>query len=189
MARAQGPALSARHLERLRGTRGRRTRGVRHARIGAGAGARGHHTRAHRGGQEGRQARLLHGHGHPRGREVRQGLRGEVSRRCRARGALGLGAGLPAHRAGARQQHPCRRRGQQRGRRPFRGVEAQRLARPLSARGGGEALSRRLSRSRRRPTSRRASGCARSATTPTWSRPRRRPRALPTCSIPSGWAA
>ena len=38
-------------------------------------------------------------------------------------------------------------------------------------------------------TSRRACGSARSATTPTWSRPRRRPRASPTCSIRSGWAS
>ena len=100
--------------------------------------SRGHHARARRGGHEGRQGRLLHGHGHPRGRAVRQDLRGEISRHRRARRALGLGAALPAHRAGARQQHQRRRCRQQRGRRALHRLEAQRLAGALSP-GGGRA--------------------------------------------------
>ena len=61
----------------------------------------------------------------------------------------GRRARVPAHRPGAGQQHPRRRRGQQRGCVALHRLEAQRLARALSARGGRQVFSGRAFRSGR----------------------------------------
>ena len=138
--------------------------------------------------QEGRQACLLHGHGPPRRRAARQGIRSQISRHRRARRALGLGAHLPAHRAGAWQQHLRGRRRQQRGCRPFRRLEAQGLARALCAGGGRASISR--------PSIAIPTACRDDAHLAVLARlqyqsgeaRRRRPRASPTCSIRNGRA-
>ena len=138
--RHQAPG-AARH-----GGSARRAGGVRDPRAGAGAGCGGHHARSRRGGAQGGPARFLHRHGHSRGRAARQGVRGPVLRHRGAGGALGLGAALFAHRAGAGQQHLRGRCGQQRRCRALHRLEAQRLAGTLRAGGGGAAHPRPLPR-------------------------------------------
>src|SRR5437867_11835658 len=59
------------------------------------------------------------------------------------------GAERVFQRAGAGEPHLCGRCGQQRGRRAFHRLEAQRLARAISAGGGRAALSRAILRPRR----------------------------------------
>ena len=104
-------------------------------------GRRSGHARADRGGEEGRQGRLVH-LGRPAARrEGRQGVRGEISRHRGAGGALRRRARVPAHRPGIFQQHPRRRRGQLVRRRAPDRVEARRLARALRAGGRREVLS------------------------------------------------
>ena len=68
------------------------------------------HAGAGRGGEEGRQGGLVH-LGRPAARrEDRQVVRGQISRRRRARRAHRRRARVPAHRPGIRQQHPRGRR-------------------------------------------------------------------------------
>ena len=150
-------------------------------------GARDRHPRARRGGEEGRPARLLHGHGHPGRRAVRQPSRPPTpASPCGS--SAGLGAGLPAHRPGARQQHLRGRCRQQRRRRALHRLEAQRLAGGLSARGGGPAFPIRAPRSRRHARHDAHLALLTWLQHPPGERPKRRPGASPTCSIPNGWA-
>ena len=67
-------------------------------------------------------------------------LRAEIPRHRGTRRTLRRRARVSAHRPGISQQHPCRRRGQHRGRGALHHLEAQRLARVLSAGGRGQAF-------------------------------------------------
>ena len=121
------------------------------------------------------------------GGEDRQGLRGGVSRHRRAGRAQRLRAHRAAHRAGARQQYPRRRR-----RRMFRHDGAVRLE---DSRAGSLPSCRPMSRNTRptiairmgftRPT---GSRCRRSSTTRSSSSPRTRRKASPICSTRNGKA-
>ena len=96
---------------------------------------------ADRGGQEGRQGRLVH-LGRPAARrEDRQGVRSEVSRHRRARRAHRRRARVPAHRPGIRQPHLRGRRGQFVGCRALHRLEARRAGSRLRARGRRQVLS------------------------------------------------
>ena len=121
---------------------------VRRADPRPGAGAGRDHAGADRGGQEGGQARLLHRDG-PRLRAApRQGVRGQVRHRG-SRRAFRRRAGVHPHRPGVHRQHPRGRRRQHRRRRPLHRLDAQRLARALSAGGGRPALRQGVLRSER----------------------------------------
>ena len=103
------------------------------------AAGRGDHAGADRGRQEGRQARLLHGHG-PRVRPAAgQHVRGEIPGHLRARRALRRRAHLHPHRSGVLEQHQRRRRGQ------YRRCRA--LHSSGSATSGSRRTCRRMSRS------------------------------------------
>ena len=116
-------------------------------RVGRAAGERDH-AGADRGGQEGRQGRLVHLGRPAAGRADRQRVRGEVSGRRGARRAHRRRARVPAHRPGICEQHLRGRRRQLVGRRAFHRVEARRLARALRAGGRGQALSAPSTRTR-----------------------------------------
>ena len=84
----------------LKGARRARSRRLRRAGSRRRPPARSDHAGADRGGEEGRQGRLLHGDGPAVRRTPRQGVRGEVSRHRGARRALRRRARVPAHRPG-----------------------------------------------------------------------------------------
>ena len=155
--------------------------------IGCGAGADRDNAGTARQGKGREENRLVHLDRAANGGEDRQGLRGRASRHRRAGRTKRLRAHRAAHRAGAQQQYPRRRR-----RRMFRHDGAARLE---------EAGLARLLRAR--PTSRNTrpiiatrtgftrptgSRCRRSSTTRSSSSPRTRRRASPTCSTRNGRA-
>ena len=152
-----------------------------------GAGADRDDARPARQGEGRGENRLVHlDRAADRG-EDRQGLRGGASRHRRAGRAQRLRAHRAAHRAGAQQQYPRRRR-----RRMFRHDGAVRLE---ESRAGSLPTSRPMSRNTRptiairtgftRPT---GSRCRRSSTTRSSSSPRTRRKASPICSTRNGKA-
>ena len=132
-------AFAARRVEGLRRAGARAF--LDHEGAGGGAaGVRGH-AGADRGGEEGRQGRLLHLDRPAARREDRQGVRGEISRHRRARRAHRRRARVPAHRPGIREPHLRRRCGELVRRRALHRLEARRPAGALRAGGRRAALS------------------------------------------------
>ena len=138
----QDDVLQSATCSRLRQRRCRRRRVCVAAARGSAPAASGDHAGADRGGQEGGQARLLYRHGPAvggaaRARRSRQKYPGIT----RARRALRRRARVSAHRTGVRRATSTPSTWSTRPTSALHRLEAQRLARALSAGGGRPALS------------------------------------------------
>ena len=133
------------------------------------AGAEQGHAGADRGGQEGRQGRLVHG-GRPAGRRAASPRPSRPNIRASPCASSAPARERMFQRIGQEyaSKHLRRRRRQQLRRRAFHRLEARRHARAVRAGGRGQALSGRAQGPRRHCSPAGASGSASSATTPSW---------------------